>query len=176
MNSAFQTHDVSHTLIFFPDLFLQLLISDIKVFSTETGQVLTCNASPSINLTSLFLSLPRLHHFTIRTDTYSAAGCFFTTLAAAVDILKPITSLRHLTVEIVIDRIEETLFKVDFARFVTLLESSLTVHRIELYVFSFQDPDCRRVADLLAEYRVIGDLAERGVLVVHDQETAPWIH
>ena len=126
-----------------------------------------------MNLSSF--SLSHLHHLTIRADVYQmqSADCCVSTLAAAVDVLETISSLHRLTLEIVLDLVNETLFKVDFARFLALLESSLTVHHIDLYVYWYGTSDHQKVVDLLADYHVMVDLAKRGVLVLHAQETIP---
>ena len=114
--------------------------------------------------------LPR--HLIIRANVHNCvqfSNRCFSTLAAAIDVLKSTTSLHHLTFEIVLDPIKESFFQSDFARFVTLLESSLTV-QIDLYVYWH---GLEEVVILIEEYRTLVGLAEKGVLVLHAQETAP---
>lgn len=152
------------------------LAPDQKVSSTVSGQVIFDNAPLSINLSSL----SRLHHLTIRANVYIEESGFLdicnSTIAATVDILKTVSSSQlHLTIEIALDDLTEFFFKVDFTLFVILLQSPLTVHPIDLYVYftTWRTLDYDSVVALLKSSRTIVELAERGVLVLHAQETAP---
>lgn len=152
-----------------------ILIPDQKIFSVNTGQVNDANAPVSIDLSSL----PRLRHLTIRANLFllqtDEFGSCSSSLATAVDILKTVSSLQRLTFEIALHNIKESVFEADFANFVSLLKSSLTVHRIDLYVYftSWRSFDYLEVVAFLMNNRGIVDLAERGVLVLHAQEAAP---
>ena len=127
--------------------------------------------------------LPHLRNLTIHAEMYSQYNDSDITirtsyLPTAAKILKTASSLQQLTIEIYVDPSWTNLDTIDLSCLTVLTESSGRLHHIDLYIYT-GSPQRRInhsiVVSLLAVHEGLMELIERGVLVVHPEETAPTL-
>jgi hypothetical protein len=89
-------------------------------------------------------------------------------LPSAVEILKTAPSLEYLTIEICVD--DRVWHGIDFSSLTVLAESS-AFRYIDLYI-EMMGITQTQIVSTLARYEGLEKLIERGVLVVHAEDTA----
>ena len=97
-------------------------------------------------------------------------------LPAAVGICKSVSRLQHLTLDLFVGTYIPSVSDIDLSPLADLARSTASFTHIDLYMHSSRKHFPHKFADALSElakYEGVGQLVERGALVLHVQRAAP---
>jgi len=135
------------------------------------------------NLKLDFSSLRCLRHLTIRVAVnrpymHRNHPIIFdlSSLPAAVGICRSASRLQHLTIDLFVGTYIASVSEIDFSPLADLAKFSASFTHIDLYMHSSRKHFPHKFADALSEltkYEAVGQLIDRGSLILHIQRAAP---